>query len=654
MDEQLVLTAQTLRLNPHIQRADMPGGVCVLKNVPARKYLTVTLDQWNLLRNFVNPATVPDILRAVILNRTCRPLREYYELILKAYRAGILQIDRSSEPQVRARQWIVPLHPGVAIALGWGATVAAVAMLILHPFPLPSHWPLGLRDVLFGWILLIGALSAGEALGASVLYWGGGEIYDPRFVFLHPIPHLRINLDDTCMIGRLAHAGVCSAKLFPVMLTAVLLWWQIPEWGTLHAIAVPLMLRPFLGGAVTPVLSAIFRGYLLDTHKNLVFGPNRRWGVRLSFGLERVSAAYVFARLLCGLGWIVLVMTVALHAVGTPLRDVVADIEYWKKVGLTFAALFGVAGLLMMARPALRNLWTSYRARSKQVQRVWQRWRAKPAVPPDSETVSRLLADSLIFRRLPPSERTELLRCAQLRHFKAWQVLHRFSDKPTEIGIVVSGRMTIYRRVKSGRAEPVLALLEGDVFGAHALLDAGRPEAQIRTNTPVVALMIPIEEFQQRVINRIGVSLANDLIQKVPFLRNVSFCRSWHPQAIARFAQLSNIVSYEADEIIVADRQDSHQFFLIYEGRVLVQRENKTLSRLRIGSFFGEIGLLQNSAAVSDVVTREATRCLVITKSDFLRFMTHNPLVGLQLEEISSMRLGHPIFPLSVGSFEVR
>ena len=67
MDEQLVLTAQTLKLNPDLQRADTVGDVFVVKNVPARRYLTVSTEQWNLLRNFANPATVPDVLRAVIL-----------------------------------------------------------------------------------------------------------------------------------------------------------------------------------------------------------------------------------------------------------------------------------------------------------------------------------------------------------------------------------------------------------------------------------------------------------------------------------------------------------------------------------------------------------------------------------------------------------
>jgi len=193
MDEQLVLTALTLKLNPHIQRAEAPGAVLVLKNIPARKYISVTAEQWSLLRSFSNPATVPDVLRAVILNRTCLPLREYYELILKAQRAGILQVDRQSDPEVRARRWAIPLNPWAPLLLALISVIAAVVALVLKPMPLPLSWPQDAINALIGWVLLSLGLSLGQVLAACVLRGGGGEVYEPTFLFLRPVPFLRIN-----------------------------------------------------------------------------------------------------------------------------------------------------------------------------------------------------------------------------------------------------------------------------------------------------------------------------------------------------------------------------------------------------------------------------------------------------------------------------
>jgi len=199
-----------------------------------------------------------------------------------------------------------------------------------------------------------------------------------------------------------------------------------------------------------------------------------------------------------------------------------------------------------------------------------------------------------------------------------------------------------------------MSLKEGDVFGVHTLLDPDRGQMQVKALTPVLVLMIPIREFERRVITPMGVPLANNLAQKVPFLSELPFCAYWHPQAIARFTQIASMLRYNNGELIVAERQDSQQFFLIYEGRVAVRRDKKVRSRLRAGSFFGEISLLQNSASESDVVAVEETRCLTISKSDFLRFMTHNPRVAIQLEEISSRRLGRAIYPCKYRSFDAQ
>ena len=398
MDEQLVLTAQTLRLNPNIQRTDMPGGVAVLKNVPARKYLTVTLDQWNLLRSFSAPATVPEVLRGVILNRTCLPLREYYELILKAQRAGVLRLERQAETEERARRWAIPLNAWIPIVLNWASVIAALTLLVTRPFPWPAPMPAGLLDVFIGWLLLCAGLSAGSALAASTLVWGGGDIYDPKFRLWRPTPYFGVNLEDACMTSRLTQIGVWSAKLFPVMLSAALLWWYRPAWGFLHAIAVLVMLRPAGGGSVTPILSVLFRGHVLDTHKNLLFGPNRRWKVRMRFGLARVSSLYVAMRLVWGAAWCFLVLYVTLRAMDRGVREVLGSGAYWREVGVGFGGLAAAAALVFVGRPIVRSLWVRFRARGREIARTWRRWRRKPVDVRIPDAVARLLAGRSLRR----------------------------------------------------------------------------------------------------------------------------------------------------------------------------------------------------------------------------------------------------------------
>lgn len=95
----------------------------------------------------------------------------------------------------------------------------------------------------------------------------------------------------------------------------------------------------------------------------------------------------------------------------------------------------------------------------------------------------------------------------------------------------------------------------------------------------------------------------------------------------------------------------SESFFAILEGEAQVMADRRRLAVIGRGSFFGEIGLLQSSNEVARVVAEAGTRGLCVPRNAFMRFFTPNHTVAMELEHVSSRRLGRPIFPLSPGNF---
>jgi len=90
---------------------------------------------------------------------------------------------------------------------------------------------------------------------------------------------------------------------------------------------------------------------------------------------------------------------------------------------------------------------------------------------------------------------------------------------------------------------------------------------------------------------------------------------------------------------------------VIFESEAEVSQRGRHLATIHSGDFFGEIGLLQNSSATAQVSAKRDFRCLSINRLEFLRFVTHNYSVALELERVSSTRLGRAIFPLNKGNF---
>lgn len=85
-----------------------------------------------------------------------------------------------------------------------------------------------------------------------------------------------------------------------------------------------------------------------------------------------------------------------------------------------------------------------------------------------------------------------------------------------------------------------------------------------------------------------------------------------------------DLIGRLADEVDVADgytlmRQGDlgHEFFLIVEGRVRIERDGQTINTLGPGDFLGEIALLEESRRTATAVTEGPAKLLVITHQGF-------------------------------------
>jgi CRP-like cAMP-binding protein len=197
-------------------------------------------------------------------------------------------------------------------------------------------------------------------------------------------------------------------------------------------------------------------------------------------------------------------------------------------------------------------------------------------------------------------------------------------------------------------------LCEDHLVGLHGVADPQNPQFLYRTLTPVTLLSVNWPVATEAVLARVFPGVLTNHVQKMPFLSGLALCQNWHLQAILRFAELSSIESYKNGSVILEQGRFGEHFYIIFEGSALVSQDGRRLRTIRCGDFFGEIGLLQNSNVTATVSAGENARCLKIPRRDFLRFVAHNYSVALELERVSSQRLGHPIFPLTKGDFRDR
>src|SRR5688572_13802851 len=642
MEISLILTAQTWQLNRVLECGQRHGGVIVVKNLSAHTYLTLDPKQWQVLQEFQKPKTVPAVLERIIEERMCPALGEYYELVLKAVRAGVLVDGTGVGPEGKPPlNWPVSFKPEKWARVSWILLFVGLGLIAFFPPPLPDS----VSGVGIGLAWLLGAVALGSAFSASLLCGAGGEVY----------PHKRwiISQVDACMFSPAEQRTIELGSLVPLALVTGVLAWYRPDWSFLPLIGLLFRLRPIFDGRVGRLIRVGASKRLNDAEQNFLFPPNltarARWKL-LRRGLRLPST---WLEILYAAAW-----TIAVASFAGSMADVAPwRPAFWQAHGVRLGQAFvGSLLLLGLVYTALEMyVFTRERAlaRHETLRQAWQRWFRRSKIATDDPARLRAILGSPLLRQLAPASQQALVQAFKSEFIGAWKILHDFDAPVEQVSLILSGKVGVYRRHPSGRRILLHVLVENDIVGLHAVGDPDRPQFLYRTLTPVVLLRAETLTVHEIIAPKFTPQLIANLVLKLPFLARLSLCQYWHMQSIQRFAELTRIASFGDGEVILRQGCYSDSFYIVLEGFARIVIKGKQVGVIEAGNFFGEIGLLQNSSATAQVVAGPATRCLAISRNEFLRFVTHNYAVALRLERVSSQRLGHPIFPLSPGNFRM-
>lgn len=641
MEINLILTANQWQLASQLERTKPYGGVLIIKNIPERTYLAVTPLQWQVLGRFSSPHLVPQVLESIIEDRACPALSEFYELILKAVQARILVTPGQTVAAIPALNWRFTLDPvrlriplWILFAAGFGFTAG------LQP-ELPST----LAAWSCSFLSLVVACLLGFTLSASLLRGGGGEVYLRRGWL--------ICNEDARMLRPAAHRTVTLAPLAVLAAGTGILTWSRPEWSLLPLVGLLFLARPLGGGRCNRMIRARAGRRLSDADHSFLFPPNRSTRMRLKLVRTGLFNAVTWLEI----GYAVLWTLVVGYFVGVLTEVPSWTLAFWETQGPRLAwAIMGplvLLAILYAGSEFYLFLRARARARRETMRQWWRRWFGrKPESVPENERLSAVRRSALL-RTLPPPVQFATAKALTLHRAGPWRLLQDFEAPAPKVWLILSGQVGIYRKLPSGRRVRVQVLAEDNLVGLHAAADPVLPQFQYRTLTPVVLLQLDWAQAAELILARIPAATLANYIQKLPFLARISLCQNWHLLAVQRFAEMARITNYHPDEAILQEGCMTEDFFVMFEGGARVMRKGRLRGLVGSGDFFGEIGLLQNSAAMARVVANPGARGLCIRRREFLRFVAHNYTVALRLERVSSQRLGHPIFPMPPGNFQM-
>ncbi|HEY8993081.1 MAG TPA: cyclic nucleotide-binding domain-containing protein [Lacunisphaera sp.] len=651
----LLLTAENLQRESELLRGQNVRGTFALKRVASQTYLVVNELQARVLSEFTQARSVPQVLERCICERKCPALREFYDLILKAHAAGILRSEELctggpaaiEKPPVR---WFVSIKPRVPTLFVCLAAIAGAGVAFWYG---GTVVPVRVLDFVVGWLAVCAALSLGQVLAAAALRGADCEVYQPHFRWKTLTPHFAVDQTDACMSKRLGRATIHAISVLPLALIATVALGLRQPWSLLPLAMLFFQCRPVGRSPIGQILQLFRRNPLLSTDGKPLFNAPMEFSEHLRLAWQRFDGGVAAMKLASSAGWAIGLACVVYRILDLNVADVFHDGSLWAKTSIILGTILGSVGLLWLIGEVHTHALGTLKSSWRRARLAYTRLR--PTATLSLDQIERLIRLHPLLGELDPGVQMELAQCLRPFQASAWRTLTKFGEEPSFAGIIVSGRVTIYRRLKSGRKTRFLRLMESDLFGAHQLFEGAPGGFEIRTRTPLVALTLDHADFKRLVVDRLGPAAVAAYLQKHLFLQRSSpVCADWRPATIARFSDLIATANHAAGGRIIKRGQEVPNLYVLYEGRARALDRNKRSARINPGDFFGEISLLQTSAAVADVESKDDSRSFVVNRMEFIRFMSRNHHVALQMERLCSKRLGRPLFPLDRLSFEQR
>jgi CRP-like cAMP-binding protein len=221
----------------------------------------------------------------------------------------------------------------------------------------------------------------------------------------------------------------------------------------------------------------------------------------------------------------------------------------------------------------------------------------------------------------------------------------REDDPGEDFYVIVEGEMEVRKRLPQKQRSVTIGWLgPGDCFGEIALLENTGRTATIGASRPTRLMKLGRTKFESLVVGRIGAARIRELLQQVRFLERLTFTAGWPFAELVKFARRCQNVNVAAGAMPLAQGAQNIWFYLIYDGAFEARDGARVLRRMVPGDYFGEISLLEGWEATATVVAIEESRCLVLSRPDFLEFFARDFRIALRMEALADQRLGGPVF----------
>ena len=130
-----------------------------------------------------------------------------------------------------------------------------------------------------------------------------------------------------------------------------------------------------------------------------------------------------------------------------------------------------------------------------------------------------------------------------------------------------------------------------------------------------------------------GTDYKLELLRKVPLFQGLS------KKDLELVERLADEIDVPEGKVLIKEGATGHEFFIVIDGSLRVERENQLLRRLGPGDFAGEIALIDGGPRTATVTADGPSRLLVVGHREFFGLLAEYPDIQIQVLQALAHRV---------------
>ena len=130
-----------------------------------------------------------------------------------------------------------------------------------------------------------------------------------------------------------------------------------------------------------------------------------------------------------------------------------------------------------------------------------------------------------------------------------------------------------------------------------------------------------------------GKDYKRELLRKVPLFQGLS------KKDLELVERLADEIDVPTGKMLISEGAFGHEFFIVVDGTLRVEREGKLLRKLGPGDFAGEIALIDGGVRTATVVADTPARLLVVGHREFFSLLGQYPDIQIQVLQALAHRV---------------